>query len=101
VEEIIWNQTGRKTKVLQIDNVREYRNQFLQFRQNNGIDLHFKIGKHGVAKEMNHFLLEKVQYLLSNAQSDKSFWVEILEYASHLMNRPPSTTIRGKTLLDI
>ena len=50
---------------------------------------------------MNCSLLEKVQYLLSNAQLDMSFWAETLEYAIHLMNRLSFTTIRGKTPLDI
>ena len=35
--------------------------------QNNGIGIHFTIGKHGMAKEMNRSLLEKVRCLLSNA----------------------------------
>ena len=39
----------------------------------NSIGIHFTVGKHWVAREMNHFLLEKVQYLLSNAQLDKLF----------------------------
>ena len=54
-----------------------------------------------VAKEMNHFLLKKVLYLLSNAQLDKSFWAEALKYASYLMNKLLSTVIGGKTPLDI
>ena len=40
-----------------------------------------------VAKEMNCSLLEKIQCLLSNAQLDKLFWAETLEYASHLITR--------------
>ena len=39
--------------------------------------------------------------MLSNAQLDKSFWAEVLEYTSHLINRLSSTAIRGKTPLDI
>jgi len=50
---------------------------------------------------MNRSFLEKVQCLLSNAQLDKSFWAEALEYTSHLMNRLLSTAIGGKTSLDI
>ena len=65
-------QTG-KIKVLKIDNIREYNDQFLQFGQNNEIGIHFKMTKHGVATEMNRFLLEKVRCLLSNGQLDKSF----------------------------
>ena len=58
--------------MLQIDNV-EYKNQFLQFGQNNGINTHFTIRKYGVTKEMNLFFLEKFWCLLFNAQLEKSF----------------------------
>ena len=54
-----------------------------------------------MAKEINHSLLEKIRCLLSNSQLDKSFWAEALKYASHLMNRLPSTAIGCKTLLGI
>jgi len=50
---------------------------------------------------MNCSLLEKIRCLLSNAQLDKLFWAETLEYASHLMNRLSSTAIGSKTPLDI
>ena len=50
---------------------------------------------------MNRSLLEKVWCLLSNAQSNKLFWAEDLEYVSHLMNMLLSTTIEDKTPLDI
>ena len=50
---------------------------------------------------MNISLMEKFWCLLSNAQIDKSFWVEALEYTSHLMNKLQSTVIGGKTPLDI
>jgi len=66
-------QTCRKIKVFQINNIGEYKDQFLQFEWNNGIGIHFKTGKNGVAKETNRSLLEKVQCLLSNTQLDKSF----------------------------
>ena len=69
-------QTGRKIKELQIDNIERYKNQFLRFGQNTGIGTQFTDRIHGLAKEINRFLLEKVQYLLSNAQLDKSFWAE-------------------------
>ena len=50
---------------------------------------------------MNHSLLEKVQSLLSNALLEKTFWAEVLVYASHLMNSLSSTAIWDKTPLDI
>ena len=60
-----------------------------------------QVQKHAVGKEMNCSLLEKLRYLLSNAQLDKLFCAEALEYASHLMNWLSSTTVEGKTPLGI
>ena len=68
--------------MLQIDNIVDYKDQFLQFGQNNEIGIHFTNIKYGVAKKMNAFLLEKFRCLLSNTQFDKSFksfWAEVLE----------------------
>ena len=79
-------QTGRKIKELQFGNVERYMNQFLRFGQNTGIGTHFTEGIHGLAKEINRSLLEKVRWLLSNAGLDKSFWAEAIVYASHLIN---------------
>jgi len=92
---------GRKIKVLWYDHVEDYKDFLLQFGQNNGIVTHFINRKDGVAKEMNRALLEKVQYLLSNASLDKSFWAEAIVYAIHLLNRLPMATIGGKTPLKI
>ena len=38
-KDMMEKQIGRKIKELQIDNVERYKNQFLQFGQNNGIGL--------------------------------------------------------------
>ncbi|KAH9689127.1 hypothetical protein KPL70_015374 [Citrus sinensis] len=51
--------------------------------------------KNGVAERMNRTLLEKVRCMLSNAGLDKKFWAEAVSYASHLINRLPSTAIGG------
>ena len=66
-------QTGMKINVLQFDYVGKYNDRFLQFGQNNGISIQFIVKNHVGAKEMNRFLLEKIQCLLSNAQLDKLF----------------------------
>jgi len=66
-------QTGRRIKELQIGNVERYMDQFLQFSQNTGIGTHFTDGIHKLTKEINHSLLEKARWLLSNARLDKSF----------------------------
>jgi len=95
------NQTGRKIKLLQFDHIREYKDQFLQFGQNNGMKMHFTIQKDEIAKKIICALLEKVRYLLYTPSLDKSFWVEFLVYANRLMNRLSSAVIGGKSLLDI
>ena len=79
-------QTGRNIRELRIGNVERNNNQFLRFGQNTGISTHFIDGIHGLAKEINRSLLEKVRCLLFNAQLDKSFWAEAIVYASHLIN---------------
>ena len=94
-------QTGRKIKELQINNVEKYKNRFLQFGQNTGIDTHFTNGIQELAKKINRSLLEKVRCLLSNVRLNKSFWAQAIVYASHLINGLSSTAIGGKTLLDI
>ena len=40
--------------------------------------------KTGIARDMNHALLEKVRYL---------FWAEAIVYASYLLNKIPMTGI--------
>ena len=100
-KELMEYQTGEKIKVLRYDHVRKYKDSFLQFGQNNSIETHFTNRKDGVAKEKNRALLEKIRYLLSNTSLDKSFWVEAIEYASHLLNRLLKTVIGGKIPLEI
>ena len=87
--------------MLQYDHVEEYKDSFLQFGQKNGIETHFTDKKDGAAIEVNCDLLEKVRYLLSNVSLDKSFWVEAIVYASHLLNRLLTTVIGGKNPLEI
>ena len=71
-------------------------NQFFRFGQNTGIGAHFTDETHGLAKEINHSLLEKARCLLSNALLDKSFWAEATVYASHLINGLSLPMIGGK-----
>ena len=54
-------QTGRKIKELQIGNIERYMDQLLRFGQNTSMGTHFTDGIHGLAKEVNRSLLEKVR----------------------------------------
>ena len=73
----------------------------MRFDQNTDIGIHFKIETYEVAKEINHSLLEKIQCLLSIARLDKSFWAEVIVYASYLINGLSSTVIGDKTPLKV
>ncbi|KAH9780058.1 retrovirus-related pol polyprotein from transposon TNT 1-94-like protein [Citrus sinensis] len=44
---------------------------------------------------------DKVRCMLSNAGLNKKFWAETVNYTSHLVNRLPSTVIRGKTPMEM
>jgi len=50
---------------------------------------------------MNSTFLENVRHLLSNAGLAKSFWAELLTYASHLINKLSLSAIKGKTLMEV
>ena len=105
-KKMVENQTGRKIKVLRSDNGTEYRNdQFSIFCKKEGISRHFTVRdtpqQNGVAERMNRTLLEKVRCMLSNAGLGKQFWAEAVMYASHLINRLPSSALNGKTPLEV
>ena len=59
-KDMMKKQTSRKINELQIDNVERYKDQFLRFDQNTGIETHFTNGLHRLSKEINRSLLEKV-----------------------------------------
>ena len=50
---------------------------------------------------MNRTLLEKVRCILSNVGLGKQFWAKAVMYASHLINRLPSSAQNGKTPLEV
>ena len=105
-KKMVENQTGRKIKVLRSDNGTEYRNdQFSILCKKEGISRHFTVRdtpqQNGVAERMNRTLLEKVRCMLSNASLGKQFWIEAVMYASHLMNRLPSSALNGKTPFEV
>ena len=50
---------------------------------------------------MNRTLLEKVRCMLSNAGLSKQFWAEAVMYASHLINRLPSSALNGKKPFEV
>ena len=105
-KKMVENQTGRKIKVLRSDNGTKYRNdQFSYFYKKEGISRHFIVRdtpqQNGVAERMNRTLLEKVRCMLSNACLGKQLWVEVVMYASHLINCLPLDALNSKTPLEV
>ena len=105
-KKLIETQTGRKIKRLRFDNGGEYKfDPFLKVCQDEGIAHHFTIKctsqQNGVAERMNCTLLEKVRCMLSQAKLGREFWAEVVTYASHIINRFPTTTNEGKTPLEV
>ncbi len=47
----------------------------------------------GIAERLNHTLLDKVQTMLADADLPKSYWLEVLNYATLLHNVSPSRSI--------
>ena len=105
-KKMIETQTGRKLKRLRSDNGGEYKSDpFLKVCQNEGIVRHFTVPgtpqQNGVAERMNRTLVDKVRCMLSQSGLSKAFWAEALMYASHIINRLPSTAIDGKTPIEV
>jgi len=50
---------------------------------------------------MNKTFVEKVRCMLSNTELGRDFWAEVVTYAQHLVNRLSSSTIDGKTPLEV
>jgi len=95
-------QTDKKIKILRSDNGGECKSDsFLQLCRDEGIERHFTVKEtsqqNRVAERFNRTLLEKIWCLLSNSGLNKSFWAEARTYVSHLINRLPSSAIRGTT----
>ena len=91
-------QTEKKIKHLITDNGGKFHNdQFLKLCQDGDIVHHFIVRdtpqQNGVTERMNRTLLEKVRCMLFNVGLGKEFWVEVVTYACHLLNRLSSTAI--------
>jgi len=72
---LLENQTGRKIKVLQIDNGHKFC--FVEFDKENGIEIHnttpYNPQQNGVAEWMNRTLMERERSILSGASLKKKF----------------------------
>lgn len=96
------NQTGRKTKIIQSDNGKEFVNATIdEFLKKRGIIRRLTIPyypqQNGVAERRNHTLVEMARCLLLQSGLPPSFWAEAVNTANYIRNRCPSKSLDGRT----
>ena len=94
--------TGRKLKCLRTDNGGEYTSaEFDEYLKTEGVRHELTVPKtpeqNGVAERMNRTLVEAVRSMLSDAKLPHRFWAEALSTAAYLLNRSPTTAVKGMT----
>lgn len=57
--------------------------------------------QNGIVERMNRTLVERVRYMLFNANFSKKFWAEAVTIMIYLINRSLSTTLNFKTPQEI
>ena len=91
--------SGRKLKVVRIDNGGEYRGQFEEYCKSQGIRIEYTIPKtpelNGVGERMNRTIMERVRSMLSHAKLRKFYWAEAMYTTVYLINRSPLVPLKG------
>ena len=95
-------ETGKYLKILRSDGGGEYIAGAVQvYLKEKGIQHEITMPDtpqhNGVAKCMNHTLLDKVWSMLQDASLPESYWYDALEYAALLHNIMPTRTLDGVT----
>ena len=99
---LVENQTGKKLKVLRIDNGLEYCNKmFDEFCSKEGIARHRTVRltpqQNDFAERINRTLMEKVRCMMIQSELPKGLWAETLLTACVLVNLSPSSALDFKT----
>ncbi|KAG8502990.1 hypothetical protein CXB51_000989 [Gossypium anomalum] len=99
---MIEKQTGKQIKYLRTDNGLEFcSDEYNRLCKSEGIMRHLTVRhtpqQNGVAEQMNRTIMEKVRYMLSNANLSKLFWAKAASTACFLINRSPPVAIEKKT----
>ena len=103
---MVENKTRKKIKILRSDNGGEYTSDpFFKVCKKEEITWQFNVRhspqQNEIVERLNRTLLDKVRCMLSQAKLPKRFWVEALSYACQVLNRLPSTTLEGRTPIEV
>lgn len=96
------SEKGSKLKCLRTNNGLEYLSkEFDEYCKENGIKRHRTVPgtlqQNGVAERMNMTILERVRCMLFAFGLSKKFWGEAVSTAAYLINKCPSTSLKGDT----
>ena len=99
---MIENQTGKKIKILHLDQGGEYRlGEFMNFCKQHGIIQQFTVPhtppQNGVAERKNRTLVECRRSMLQGKGLSNGLWAEAINTAVYLKNRSPTKCLGFKT----
>ena len=90
---------GQKLKVVQTNNGGEYRRQFEEYCQSQGIRLKYIVLKtpelNGLAERMNQTIMERVWSMLAHAKLSKIYWTEALTMVVYVLNKSHLVPLEG------
>ena len=92
-------ESGQKLTAVRKDNGGEYRGQFEEYCQSQGIWLEYIVPKtpelNGMAERMNRTVMERVRCILAHAKLPKTYWAEALKTVVYVINTSPSVPLDG------
>ena len=94
-------QTSKKVRFLRTDNGGEYTSsEFKEYCEKEGITRHlttvYTPEHNGVAERLNRTLLERSRSMLSQVGLPQTFWAEVVNTATYLVNLSPCSAINFK-----
>lgn len=99
---LVERQKGKKVKMIQSDNGREYINtEFDNFLKQKGISRRLTVPhnpeQNRTAERKNRTLLDTTRCLLMDANLPDQYWAEAVNTGNYLRNRMPAKSLNGKT----
>lgn len=100
------NQTGKRIKILRVDNVKEYvQGAFRPYLESRGIILQttspYSPAQNGIAECLNRTLVEHARAMLLAHDAPRFLWQEAVAYACYLKNRSPTRALANKTPYEV
>ncbi|KAJ3553828.1 hypothetical protein NM688_g3412 [Phlebia brevispora] len=100
------NQTGRRIKILRVDNAKEYtQGDFKTYLDSRGIILQttapYSPAQNGVAERLNRTLVEHTRAMILARSLPRKFWQDAIAYLCHVKNCCSTRALDGKTPYEV